>query len=144
MRCVSHLIPAIPSSFFLFSKSGWAVDSGKLTPALIIQLRKILQTEDSTRGKRSVATCNRYLTALSSCCSNAVEKQILVENPRRKAKKLTEPWGRTRFLDDQEREKLIAAYKDNSPQLHLAVVLAFATGARRLEMIPNFSGDKER
>ena len=86
------------------------------------------------RGKRLVATCDRYLTALSSCCSNAIEKQILVENPRRKAKKLTEPQGRTRFLDDQEREKLIAAYKDNSPQLHLAVVLAFGTGARRLEI----------
>jgi len=106
----------------------------KLTPALIIQLRKILQTEDSTRGKRSVATCNRYLAALSSCCSYAVEQQILEENPCRKVKKLTEPRGRTRFLDEQEHEKLIAACKDNSPQLHLAVVLALATGARRQEI----------
>ena len=106
----------------------------KLTPALIIQLRKILQTEDSTRGKRSVATCNRYLAALSSCCSYAVEQQILEENPCRKVKKLTEPRGRTRFLDDQEREKLIAACKENSPQLYLAVTLSLSTGARRQEI----------
>jgi len=130
-----------PSSRFSYSNQlSWFRDKvghltlRQLTPALIIQLRKILQTEDSTRGKRSVATCNRYLAALSSCCSYAVEQQILEENPCRKVKKLTEPRGRTRFLDEQEHEKLIAACKDNSPQLHLAVVLALATGARRQEI----------
>ena len=106
----------------------------QLTPSLIIQLRKQLQSEESRRGKRSFSTCNRYLAALSSCCSYAVELQVLEENPCRKVKKLTEPRGRTRFLDDLEREKLIAACKDNSPQLHLAVVLALATGARRDEI----------
>ncbi|MDG2199214.1 MAG: site-specific integrase [SAR324 cluster bacterium] len=106
----------------------------QLIPALIVQQRKILQNEDSTRGKRSAATCNRYLAELSSCCSYAVEQQILEENPCRKIKKLTEPRGRTRFLGDQEHEKLIAACKDNSPQLHLAVVLSLATGARRDEI----------
>ena len=106
----------------------------KLTPSLIIQLRRQLQSEESRRGKRSVATCNRYLAALSSCCSYAVEQQILEENPCRKVKKLTEPRGRTRFLDDQEREKLIAACKENSPQLYLAVTLSLSTGARRDEI----------
>jgi integrase len=106
----------------------------KLTPALILQLRKELQNEVSTRGKRSVATCNRYLAALSACCSYAVEQQILPENPCRKVKKLTEPRGRTRFLSDHERLRLLDACRANSPQLYLAVILSLSTGARRDEI----------
>ncbi len=106
----------------------------QLTPSLIIQLRKQLQIEESRRGKRSVATCNRYLAALSSCCSYAVEQQILLENPCRKIKKLTEPRGRTRCLGDDERKKLLEACRANSPQLYLAVMLSLSTGARRDEI----------
>ena len=106
----------------------------QLTPSLIIQLRKQLQSEESRRGKRSFSTCNRYLAALSSCCSYAVEQQILPENPCRKVKKLTEPRGRTRFLSDHERLRLLDACRANSPQLYLAVILSLSTGARRDEI----------
>ena len=45
-----------------------------------------------------------------------------------------EPSGETGFLDSQEREKSIAACKENSPQLYLVVMLSLSTGARRDEI----------
>ena len=105
----------------------------KLTPNLILNLRKQLLEEDLPR-KRTSASCNRYIACLSSCCTYAVEQQILKDNPCKKVKKLSEPRGRTRFLSDSERERLLDVCKAKSPQIHLAVILALATGARKEEI----------
>ncbi len=54
----------------------------------------------------------------------------------RKISKLSEPRGRVRFLDDDERERLLEACKAlASPYLHILVVLALSTGARHGELI---------
>jgi len=48
---------------------------------------------------------------------------------------LKEPRGRTRYLTDEERERLLAASKDSiNPHLYMAVVLALSTGARQQEI----------
>jgi integrase len=64
------------------------------------------------------------------------EWEWIQENPMRKISKLPEPRGRVRFLDDEERERLLEACKaSTNPQLHTLVVLALSTGARHGELI---------
>lgn len=85
----------------------------------------------------SPATVNRYSAAFSHVCTVAVnEWEWLESNPLRKIKKLKEPRGRVRFLDDNERKSLLAAcLVAPYAQLYLIVVLALSTGARRSEIM---------
>lgn len=56
-------------------------------------------------------------------------------NPMNQVSKLKEPRGRVRFLDKDERERLLEACKSSkNSDLYLAVRLALATGARRSEI----------
>ncbi len=114
-----------------------------LTPAKISLLRDKLQDTPVQAKKqggqikvRTAATCNRNLAALSSILSIAWrEWQLIEENPCKKVRKLQEPRGRTRFLSEEERERLLLACKDSeSRHLYLAVLLALATGARKKEV----------
>jgi integrase len=92
--------------------------------------------KEKETDKRSNATVNRYLAALSSAFGIAVKEwQWINENPMRRVSKLKEPGGRVRYLTDEERERLLAACKDSvNPHLYMAVVLALSTGARQQEI----------
>lgn len=102
-----------------------------VTTALIVECR------DSLGETRSPATVVRYMAALSHAFSIAVnEWQWLEDSPMRKVKKPTESRGRVRFLDNDERAKLLAACKESSNKwLYLCVVLALATGMRQAELM---------
>ena len=67
----------------------------------------------------------------------AVKEWGWVENnPLAKVTKPKEPRGRVRFLDDDERERLLAACRESaSPDLYPAVILALSTGARAQEVL---------
>jgi integrase len=106
--------------------------------ALIVEHRdKLLNTTGHHVERRSNSTVNRYMTALGNAFTVATnEWEWVEENPMRKISKLSEPRGRVRFLDDEEREQLLEACKvSKSPQLHILVVLALSTGARHGEII---------
>lgn len=106
--------------------------------ALIIEQRdKLLSTKGRNVERRSNSTINRYMTALGNAFTVATnEWEWMEENPMRKISKLSEPRGRVRFLDDEERERLLEACKvSTNPQLHILVVLALSTGARHGELI---------
>jgi integrase len=92
--------------------------------------------KEKETDKRSNATVNRYLAALSSAFGIAVKEwQWINENPMHRVSKLKEPGGRVRYLTDEERERLLAACKDSvNPHLYMAVVLALSTGARQQEI----------
>ena len=114
-----------------------------LTPAKISLLRDKLQDTPVQAKKqggqikvRTAATCNRNLAALSSILSIAWrEWQLIEENPCKKVRKLQEPRGRTRFLSEEERERLLLTCKHSeSRHLYLAVLLALVTGARKKEV----------
>jgi integrase len=79
----------------------------------------------------------RYLAALSHAFTVAVnEWQWVHENPAKKVKKPTEPDGRVRCLDDDERQRLLTACKEStSPWLHLCVILALSSGMRQGELM---------
>lgn len=95
------------------------------------------KTEQREVNFISSSTVNRYLAAFSHVCTIATnEWEWLEDNPLRKIKKLKEPRGRVRFLDDAERQALLEACKDAPyPPMYLIVVLALSTGARRSEIM---------
>jgi len=109
-----------------------------LTRALIIEQRdKLLSSRAKSVGQRSPATVNRYMMALGHALTIAAnEWEWIHENPMRKISNLPEPRGRVRYLNDEERERLLEACKASAnPYLHTLVVLALSTGARYGELI---------
>ena len=109
-----------------------------VTPALIAELRdKLYKQGTSTKRDIKSATVNRYLTALSIAFSTAVKEWgWLDDTPMRKVKKLKESKERVRFLEDEERARLLEACKTSvNPYLHTITVLAFSTGARKMELL---------
>ena len=85
----------------------------------------------------SSSTANRYMAAISHVFSIAVRQwEWLDDSPTRKLMKLREPRGRVRYLSDEERNALLeAAAKGNNEVLHLVIVLALSTGARKGELL---------
>ena len=60
----------------------------------------------------------------------------LGSNPFPRVKKPTEPRGRVRFLEDDERDRLLAACRESkSNSLYAIVVLAITTGMRQGEIL---------
>jgi len=109
------------------------------TPALIAECRDALAGTVSERRKTALspATVNRYLAALSHAFTVAMKEWGWVEaNPLVKVTKPKEPRGRVRFLDDDERERLLQACRESaSRDLYSAVMLALSTGARQQEIL---------
>jgi integrase len=127
----------------------------EITPDAIKAARAVCAAEKFTRGKprkdentgemippkeypRSNATVNRYLAALSDAMSYAVHEHspsLLASNPVAGIGRKSEPKGRTRFLSDDERTRLLdACAKSAWPPLYALVLLAITSGARRTEM----------
>ncbi len=102
-----------------------------ITPPLIVECR------DSLGETRAPATVVRYIAALSHVYTVAVnEWQWVQDNPAKKVKKPTEPDGRVRFLEDDERAKLLTACKESSNDwLYLCVILALSSGMRQAELM---------
>ncbi|MFA5922602.1 MAG: site-specific integrase [Methylococcaceae bacterium] len=109
-----------------------------ITPALIVQCRDKLLAESTPRGGiRNPATVVRYMAALSHAFTIAVtEWEWLDDSPMRKVKKPKESKGRVRFLDDDERQRLLTACKESSnPWLYTCVILALSSGMRQAELM---------
>ena len=102
-----------------------------ITPPLIVECRDLLAES------RSPATVVRYLAALSIVFTVAVnEWEWVQENPAKKVKRPTEPDGRVRFLDDDERQRLLVACKESSSEwLYMCVILALSSGMRKAELM---------
>lgn len=100
--------------------------------------RPIFQPKAAQRPK-STATLNRYVTAFASVCTWLIDHEQVAHDwrhPCRGVKRLAEADGRVRFLDDDERARLLAACKASEyPRLHALVLTALLTGARRGELL---------
>ncbi|MFZ4542026.1 MAG: tyrosine-type recombinase/integrase [Rickettsiales bacterium] len=111
---------------------------GDLSKSLIIEKRDIILKTPKTNGKaRTPATVNRYMAVLSHVFSVATNEWEWVEgHPMKKISKLQEPRGRVRFLDNDERARLLdACQQSRSPHLYTVVMLALSTGARHGEIM---------
>jgi len=110
----------------------------EVTPALIVEVRDRLLREPTPRGDHhSPSTVVRYLAVLSHAFTIAVREWGWIEDsPMRKVTKPKEPRGRVRFLDDEERMRLLnACHESKNPYLYLIVVLALSTGMRQGEIL---------
>lgn len=103
----------------------------------ILRLRRQLTQDRTRRGRRrSPATVNRYMAALSGLFSWALKSDHLDVHPMKGIELLAEGSTRLRCLSDEERESLIAACRESGGlRLQTLVVLALTTGARRGELL---------
>ena len=144
-RYIKEILPQKPRSLIdqKTQLNWWKNEIGSylladITPSLLTEYRGKLTTETGIRKKiRTSSTANRYCAALSHCFTIAVKEwEWMQENPMLKISKLKEPRGRTRFLDDEERERLLRVCSESqSPFLYLLVILALSTGARKMEIL---------
>ena len=111
---------------------------GEVTAALLVEKRDKLSKGKTPRGNlRTAATVNRYLAVLSHLFTISVnEWQWLDDTPMRKVSKLKESNGRTRFLSDEERTRLLLECKKcENKNLYIVVLLGICTGMRRGEIM---------
>lgn len=110
----------------------------KVTPAVIAEARDRLARGKGRSGKKlSSGSVLRYLTIISGAFTAAAREWFLIEdNPCRRVVRPAPPRGRVRFLDKDERERLLAACKDSQEErLYPLVMMALCTGARRGELL---------
>jgi integrase len=102
-----------------------------VTPAVITDHRDLLARDHAP------ATVKRYLAALSHAFTIAIrEWQWMEENPCNRVSKPSEPRGRVRFLNDEERQRLLDICKTSSGRyLYLVVLIALSTGSRKGEIL---------
>ncbi|CCN50200.1 Phage integrase family protein [Vibrio nigripulchritudo MADA3029] len=82
------------------------------------------------------STLNRYKAALSAVYSYLSHEYDTKHNPAREVKQFKEDNKRTRFLTSGEQTRLLQAVKEsNWNRLHLLVLMAITTGARRTELL---------
>ncbi len=109
-----------------------------VSTALISQCRdELLDGVIAGDKKRSPSTVNRYMTTMAYVMNIALKEWEWIEiNPFSRIKKQREPRGRVRFLDDDERERLLEACKvSDNKFLYPIVVLAISTGMRQGEIL---------
>ncbi|PIS00295.1 MAG: integrase [Chlamydiae bacterium CG10_big_fil_rev_8_21_14_0_10_35_9] len=109
-----------------------------ITPAMIAEKRDLLLSGITVRGKkRSNSTTVRYMAVLSHVFTVAVrEWGWLNDSPMRKVTRPKESRGRVRFLDEDERVRLLEACKESkNPYLYAIVILGISTGMRKSEIL---------
>jgi len=109
-----------------------------VSSAMISECRDELKKGQTHYGTlRSAATVNRYLAVLSHAFTIAWKEWDWINfNPVLNTRKLKEPRGRVRFLDEKERERLLKACRESrSSFLYIIVVLALSTGMRKGEIL---------
>ena len=109
-----------------------------ISPAMLAEQRDILLRGITKQGKiRSPSTVVRYMAALSHAFTIAIKEWgWLEDSPIRKVTKPREPRGRVRFLDEEERTRLLEiCHQSRNPYLYTIVVLALSTGMRQAEIL---------
>lgn len=85
------------------------------------------------------ATINRYAASLAAVVTWAIKRRIAPKgfvHPCRSVERRTEDNEKTRFLSDEERERLLIACKGSKwPRLYALVLAALTTGARKGELL---------
>ena len=105
-------------------------------PVADLTLSRLASCRDVLARDRSTGTVNQHLRTLSHAFSVAVREWGWLEtNPLRRVQYLPETRGRVRFLSEVERPRLLAACQGSANRmLYPVVMLALATGARKMEL----------
>lgn len=137
-RYIKYVLPSKPKSQLkqAMQLQWWQSELGYLTLSEVTPAR-LGEARDKLQQGRQPATVVRYMAALSHAFTIASnEWGWLEDNPLRKVRKPTEPRGRVRFLDEEERTRLLDACKDSECEaLYPIVILALSTGMRQGEIL---------
>lgn len=105
---------------------------------LDFQGRRIFRAKGGAKSK-TPATLNRYMVAMAAVFTWAIEERLAPRgwtHPCRGIRRLEEPDGRVRFLDEVERDRLFAACRASKyPRLYALALMAMLTGARKGELL---------
>ena len=110
----------------------------QVRPPLLIECRKELLGQKTVRAKpRQSSTVNRYFATLSRVFSIAIKEwEWIDKSPLEHLSKLKEPAGRTRFLSQEEIQRLLnTCRRSRNKDLYIAVIIALSTCARQMEVI---------
>ena len=111
-----------------------------ITPSILSEAKAELSKAELRNNEmkvRAPATVVRYFAAISHVFTVAIREWYWTENnPVEKVQKPKLNNSRTRFLSTEEREALLSAcLKSENPCLHLVVLVALSTGARKNEIM---------
>lgn len=85
---------------------------------------------------RANATVDRYLSAMRGAFNWGKSAGLILDNRSwPTGLMLTEPKGRTRFLDDRELKAVLDAAQAHSAAMHAAIIVSIATGLRQGELL---------
>ncbi len=114
----------------------WKDEIGYLTLS-DLSTSKLAEKRDLLLKDKSPATTTRYLAALSHPFTIACNEWEWIDiNPLTKVSRPKEPKGRVRFLDRDERLRLLNSCKASEhPYLYTVVVIALSTGMRQMEIL---------
>lgn len=137
-RYITNVLPSKPKSQLKQAAQlrWWQSEIGYLTLSEVTPAR-LGEARDKLQRGRQPATVVRYMAALSHAFTIASnEWEWLEDNPLRKVRKPAEPRGRVRFLDEDERARLLEACRQSECEsLYPVVVLALSTGMRQGEIL---------
>jgi len=111
----------------------------QLGPRLLVDVTpaRLAACRDQLAHHRTPATVTGYLATVSHALTIAVtEWQWLEESPMRRVRRPRQPPGRVRYLTEEERPRLLyACQRSHNRWLYPVVLLALATGARKMEIL---------
>jgi len=96
------------------------------------KIEKFLNDRMDEHKKFSAASRNRHLTMMKAMFNWAIEQQLALEDPTASIKRLRETGARTRFLDQDEVQRLLTNAGDDFRPI---LITALHTGMRRGEII---------
>jgi integrase len=109
----------------------------EITPGELERIRtdrlRVTTAEDGTECRVTAATANREFAFLRRVFNVAIRDDKASSNPVSKLKTLREPSGRTRYLTDDEEERLMKALPSEEDRARVTVLLQ--TGFRRGELL---------
>jgi integrase len=109
----------------------------EITPSELERIRterlRVTTAEDGTERSVTSATANREFAFLRRVFNVAIRDDKAGSNPVSKLKALREPSGRTRYLTDNEEERLMKALPTDEDRARVTVLLH--TGFRRGELL---------
>jgi integrase len=115
----------------------WGPKLGHLRLSEVIPAKIAKVRDELAADGKAPATRNRYLATLASVLTSCVKDwHWLTASPMAGVSKPTEDNGGTRFLSEDELDRLLTACRESkSPDLLLAVMLSITTGGRQGEIL---------
>jgi integrase len=114
----------------------WANQHGSILIGKINRRHIKLSLEQLIKEGKAPATFNRYKCAISSVFEYLKDEYDTNHNPARQVKQRKESRGLDRYASPDEVGRLLKAAKSCSwNKMHLLILLAISTGARRRELV---------